>query len=156
MWTHCDRYKEFSISLAKICKRFSTKGIGGLDIFITPSYSFIIFEKHPLRIWVVCPVVMVADAFVFRFLKSKMQPPSPSPLCVQMNFTRTFKTTTMCNSINHVWSLFYETLVVLKYHRQGWGTLCFPEHFTVWKPFAFLPFAQKNSLLQIGLLQFAS
>ena len=26
------------------------------------------------------------------------------PLCVQMDFTRTFQTTTKCNNINHVWS----------------------------------------------------
>ena len=38
---------------------------------------------------------------------------------------------------------------------MGGGTLCFPEHFTPREHFAFLTFAQKNSLLQIGLVQFA-
>ena len=38
---------------------------------------------------------------------------------------------------------------------QGWRTLCFKEHFTQKEHFALLHLAQKNSLLQIGLLQFA-
>ena len=36
----------------------------------------------------------------------------------------------------------------------GWWTLCTQTHFTFWQHFALLTFAQKNSLLQIGLLQF--
>ena len=47
----------------------------------------------------------------------------PPPLCVQMNFTRTFQTTTKCNNINHVWSQFYKILVVLKYHRCPWANI---------------------------------
>ena len=39
------------------------------------------------------------------------------PLCVQMDFTRTFEATTKCNNINYAWSHFYQLLVVLKYHR---------------------------------------
>ena len=41
-------------------------------------------------------------------------------LCVQMDFTRTFQTTTKCNNMNHVWSHFYKILVVLKYRRRPW------------------------------------
>ena len=37
----------------------------------------------------------------------------PPALCVQMDFTQTFQTTTKCNNINHVWSHFYKILVVL-------------------------------------------
>ena len=44
-------------------------------------------------------------------------------LCVQMDFTRTFQTTTMCNNINHVWRHFYKILVVLKYHRRPWANI---------------------------------
>ena len=39
-------------------------------------------------------------------------------LCVQMDFTRTFEANTKCNNKNHVWSHFYNILVVLKYHRR--------------------------------------
>ena len=42
-------------------------------------------------------------------------------LCVQLDFTRTFKT--MCNNINCVWSHFYKMLVVLKYHRRPWANI---------------------------------
>ena len=45
------------------------------------------------------------------------QPP-PLPLCVQMDFTRTFEANSKCNNINYVWSHFYQILVVLKYHRR--------------------------------------
>ena len=48
---------------------------------------------------------------------------SPHPLCVQMDFTRTFQTNTKCNNINHVWSHFYKILVVLKYHRRLWANI---------------------------------
>ena len=44
-------------------------------------------------------------------------------LCVQIDFTWTFQTNTMCNSINHVWSHFYKILVVLKYHRRLWANI---------------------------------
>ena len=37
---------------------------------------------------------------------------------------------------------------------HGWRTLCFKEHFTQKEHFALLHLAQKNSLLQIALLQF--
>ena len=40
-------------------------------------------------------------------------------------------------------------------HDYGWDTLCFPENFTLQEHFALLTFAQKNSLLQIGLVHFA-
>ena len=40
------------------------------------------------------------------------------PLCVQMDFTRTFEANSKCNNINYVWSHFYQILVVLKYHRR--------------------------------------
>ena len=43
-----------------------------------------------------------------------------SPLCVQMDFTRTFQANAKCNNINYVWSQFYKILVVLKYHRRPW------------------------------------
>ena len=51
-------------------------------------------------------------------------------------------------------------LAVQSWNRQhhghpGWRTLCFREHFTQKEHFALLHLAQKNSLLQIGLLQFA-
>ena len=46
---------------------------------------------------------------------------TPRQLCVQMDFTRTFETTTRCNNINNVWSHFYQILVVLKYHRRLWA-----------------------------------
>ena len=36
---------------------------------------------------------------------------------------RTFQTNIKCNNINHVWSHFYEILVVLKYHRRLWGNI---------------------------------
>ena len=39
-------------------------------------------------------------------------------LCVRMDFTRTFETTTKCNNINHVWIHFCKFLVVLKYYRR--------------------------------------
>ena len=42
-------------------------------------------------------------------------------LCVQMDFTRTFEANTKCNNINYVWSHFYQTLVVLMYHRRLWN-----------------------------------
>ena len=48
---------------------------------------------------------------------------STPSLCVQMDFTWTFQTTTTCNSINQVWSHFYEILVVLKYHRCLWANI---------------------------------
>ena len=35
--------------------------------------------------------------------------------CVQMDFTRTFQTTTNCNNINHVWSHFYK--------RRPWANI---------------------------------
>ena len=44
-------------------------------------------------------------------------------LCVQMDFTRTFQTTTKCNNINHVWSHFYKSLVFLKYHIRLWANI---------------------------------
>ena len=44
-------------------------------------------------------------------------------LCVQMDFMRTFETTTMCNNKNHVWSHFYKIWVVLKYHRRLWANI---------------------------------
>ena len=44
-------------------------------------------------------------------------------LCVQMDFTRTFETTTKCKAINHVWSHFYKSLVVFKYHRRLWANI---------------------------------
>ena len=44
-------------------------------------------------------------------------------LCVQMDFMRTFETTTKCNNINHFWSHFYKILVVLKYHRHPWANI---------------------------------
>ena len=43
--------------------------------------------------------------------------------CVQMDFMRTFETTTKCNNINHVWNHFYKILVVLKYHRRLWANI---------------------------------
>ena len=42
------------------------------------------------------------------------------PLCVQMDFMRTFQTNAKCNNINHVWSHFCKILVVLKYHWRLW------------------------------------
>ena len=45
------------------------------------------------------------------------------PLCVQMDFPWTFQTNNMCNDINHVWSHFYEILVVLKHHRRLWNNI---------------------------------
>ena len=50
-------------------------------------------------------------------------PHTTRALCVQMDFTRTFETTTKCNNINHVWSHFYKILVVLKYHRRLWANI---------------------------------
>ena len=50
-------------------------------------------------------------------------PGLPPPLCVQMNFTRTFQANNKCNNTNHVWSHFYKILVVLKYHRHPWGNI---------------------------------
>ena len=56
--------------------------------------------------------------------------------------------------LNQEWQ--YEVAFPFRYAKlQGWGTLCFPEHFTPREQFALLPFAEKNSLLQIVLLQFA-
>ena len=49
--------------------------------------------------------------------------PPPPPLCVQMDFTRTFEANTKCNNINYVWSHFYQILVVLKYHRRLWNNI---------------------------------
>ena len=49
-------------------------------------------------------------------------PPAP-PLCVQMDFTRTFEANTKCNNINYVWSHFYQILVVLMYHRRLWNNI---------------------------------
>ena len=48
---------------------------------------------------------------------------APPPLCVQMDFTRTFEANTKCNNINYVWSHFYQILVVLKYHRRLWNNI---------------------------------
>ena len=48
---------------------------------------------------------------------------SKGALCVQMDFTWTFETTTKCNNINHVWSHFYNILVVLKYYRHTWANI---------------------------------
>ena len=42
-------------------------------------------------------------------------------LCVQMDFTRTFVSNAKCNNKYHVWSHFYQILVVLKYHRRVWN-----------------------------------
>ena len=54
-------------------------------------------------------------------------------LCVQLDFTRTFKT--MCNNINCVWSHFYKMLVVLKYHRRltDKRTDVWSRDFMIWK-----------------------
>ena len=45
------------------------------------------------------------------------------PLCVQMDFMRTFQTNAKCNNINHVWNHFSKVLVVLKYHRRLWANI---------------------------------
>ena len=44
-------------------------------------------------------------------------------LCVQMDFTRTFKANTKCNNMKYVWSHFYQILLVLKYHRRLWNNI---------------------------------
>ena len=46
---------------------------------------------------------------------------SSGALCVQMDFTRTFEANAKCNNINYVWIHFYQTLVVLMYHRRLWN-----------------------------------
>ena len=44
-------------------------------------------------------------------------------LCIQMDFTQTFQTNDECNKINHVWSHFCKSLVVLKYHNSLWTNI---------------------------------
>ena len=45
-------------------------------------------------------------------------------LCVQMDLKWTFEANAKCNNINHVWSHFYQILVVLKYHWHLWALYC--------------------------------
>ena len=47
----------------------------------------------------------------------------PPPLCVQMDFTRTFEANTKCNNMKYIWSHFYLILVVLKHHRRLWNNI---------------------------------
>ena len=55
--------------------------------------------------------------------KQSMRYKGKGALCVRMDFMQTFQTTTKCNNINHVWSYFYKSLVVLKYHRCLWANI---------------------------------
>ena len=48
------------------------------------------------------------------------QSDTPSPT---VDFMWTFKTTTKCNNINHVWSHSYKIVVVLKYHWLPWANI---------------------------------
>ena len=53
-----------------------------------------------------------------------LKPPQPSPpLCVQMDFTRTFEANNKCNKIKYFWSHFFQIFAVLKYHRRLWSNI---------------------------------
>ena len=79
---------------------------------LVDSHVWISERKFPKK--TVCAIAAPPD-----FGRS-VNPISTGTLCVQMDFMRTFKTTTKCNTINHVWSHFYKILVVWKYHRRLW------------------------------------
>ena len=64
------------------------------------------------------------------YIKGTPNSPPAAPLCVQMDFTRTFEANTKCNNMKYVWSHFYQILVVLKYHRRLWNNIfrCINNH----------------------------
>jgi hypothetical protein len=52
-------------------------------------------------------------------------PSPPPPLCVQMDFTRTFQANTKCNNINHVWSQFKRLFRKKEYQAQSAVVYCY-------------------------------
>ena len=85
-------------------------------------YFSMIFLNIPVNL---SKITMFAGIFLFFwFLLVVLNGVSPlGALCVQMDFMRTFQGNAKWNNINPVWSQFYKTLVVFKYHRSPWVNL---------------------------------
>ena len=62
---------------------------------------------------------MKAKSVLLNWLACPLTP----PLCVQMDFTRTFEANTKCNNNKYVWNHFYQILVILKHQRSLWNNV---------------------------------
>ena len=112
-----------SLKLGESWKSFLTQQTLGCHATYDQSPSEIRMQNSPAILWVQSSFHLFRHYIIQGRRNCGCRGTRSPPLCVQMDFTRTFQTNDKCNNINNVWSHFCKIMVVLEYHRRLWDNI---------------------------------